>query len=272
MEELSKKDRQEQLKLQREAERVAEERKAKMKKFVIWFLVLGILGSLGYWGIKELFKPLPGTLYPDLGREHVNDISDITYNSNPPTSGTHFPAWAKKGVYDRVISDGYLIHSLEHGYIVISYDCGKTISNITNPTNPTNIANDKWGLVPFVYAEDQPSEEKDQMEDGKEIKPLTQMKIIPTNTKSWVTPDDQPGIEVELPEEFKSESCKSLVSDLSSASSNWDRIVIVPRVGMDHPIALTAWRRLETLDAFDKGKIQDFIKAFHNRGPEQTME
>lgn len=271
MEELSKKDRQEQLKLQQEQERLAEERKAKMKKFVIWFLVLGILAALGYWGMKELFKPLPGTLYPDLGREHVNDISDITYNSNPPTSGTHFPAWAKKGIYDRVISDGYLIHSLEHGYIVISYDCTKSISNKPMSTNKyqfpmTDVMAQEKGTT------DQPSEVGGQLEDGKEIKPLTQMKIIPTNTKSWVTPEDQPGIEIDLPDSFTSDSCKSLVADLKEASSKWDRIVIVPRVGMDHPIALTAWRRLETLDTLDKGKIQDFIKAFHNRGPEQTME
>jgi hypothetical protein len=267
MEELSKKDRQEQLKIEREKGRLAEERKAKIKKFSIWVLAFVILGSLGYWGMKELFKPLPGTLYPDLGREHVNDISDISYNSNPPTSGTHFPAWAKKGVYDRVISDGYLIHSLEHGYIVISYDCTKSISNKYQYPINTN-----FQFITDIYAEDAPVEEENQIEDGKEIKPLTQMKIIPTNTKSWITPDDQPGIEVELPSDFSSDSCKSLVKDLSGFTSEWARLVVVPRVGMDHPIALAAWRRLETLDSLDKGTIEDFIKAFHNRGPEQTME
>jgi hypothetical protein len=267
VEELSKKDRQEQMKLQREQERLSEERKARLKKFVIWALILGIFGILGYLGLKELFKPLPGTLYPDLGREHVNDISDITYNSNPPTSGTHFPAWAKKGVYDRVISDGYLIHSLEHGYIVISYDCEES--------SKFNVQSSKFQIqhwVRDVYAEDTQLKEENQMEDGKEIKPLTQMKIIPTNTKSWVTPDDQPGIEIELPEDFNSDSCKSLIKDLSQFTDKWARVIVVPRVGMDHPIALTAWRRLETLDSLDKRKIEEFIKNYHNRGPEQTME
>ena len=68
-------------------------------------------------------KPLPGEIVADMGRDHVTDIAGITYSSNPPTSGPHFPVWAKKGVYDRLMSDGYLIHSLEHGYVVISYDC-----------------------------------------------------------------------------------------------------------------------------------------------------
>jgi len=123
MEELSREERREHVKKQQELERRAHERKAAFRKFGFWILILGLVFGLGYWGYKGLTKPLPGQKFDDLGREHVNDISNITYNSNPPTSGTHFPVWAKKGVYDRMISDGYLVHSLEHGYIVINYNC-----------------------------------------------------------------------------------------------------------------------------------------------------
>jgi len=260
MDGLTKQERKEQIRLQIEKDRKDTERRAKMKKLGIRGGILLVLLVLGYFGLKELFKPLPGTLYPDLGRDHVNDISDKEYNSNPPTSGPHFPAWAKKGVYDRVISDGYLIHSLEHGYIVISYDCTEKFSSFHFPVSIVEAQGDK------------PVDEENQMEDGKEIKPLTKMTVIPTDKKSWITPDDEPGIEVELPQEFNSDSCKSLVKDLSQFTNEWARVVVVPRVGMDHPIILTAWRRLETLDSVDKGKITDFIKAFHNRGPEQTME
>ena len=56
----------------------------------------------------------------DLGRQHIDDISGVGYNSNPPTSGSHFPMWAQRGAYNLLLSDGYLVHSLEHGYIVLS--------------------------------------------------------------------------------------------------------------------------------------------------------
>jgi len=104
---------------------------ARLKKLSILAVVIAIFVYLVFSLYKSATKTLPGQEVPDLGAEHSSDISGITYNSNPPTSGKHFPIWAKKGIYDRVISDGYLLHSLEHGYIVISYNCSKKISNIS---------------------------------------------------------------------------------------------------------------------------------------------
>ena len=43
------------------------------------------------------------------------------YNSNPPTSGPHWPEGVRDGIYDRSQPDEGLIHSLEHGRIWISY-------------------------------------------------------------------------------------------------------------------------------------------------------
>src|SRR3989338_6969063 len=96
------------------------------KKIIIVVVSLAVAVFLG-WLIVASSKPLPGQKIADLGRDHVTDISDVTFNSNPPTSGTHFPIWAKRGVYDRVLSDGYLSHSLEHGYIILSYNCEKKV-------------------------------------------------------------------------------------------------------------------------------------------------
>jgi hypothetical protein len=43
------------------------------------------------------------------------------YNSNPPTSGPHWPAPAPWGVYTEPLADETLVHNLEHGGIWISY-------------------------------------------------------------------------------------------------------------------------------------------------------
>jgi hypothetical protein len=48
------------------------------------------------------------------------------YNSNPPTSGTHFPAWYPDGVYAPGTTDnlGMLVHALEHGRVELQYKPG----------------------------------------------------------------------------------------------------------------------------------------------------
>lgn len=48
----------------------------------------------------------------------------LSYNSNPPTSGPHYPEAAKEGFYDYELPDEQLVHNLEHGDIWISYKNG----------------------------------------------------------------------------------------------------------------------------------------------------
>jgi len=70
--------------------------------------------------------PCTGTLAtpPNEGAAHAVEPSAIAWNANPPTSGTHYPDWA---AWDRTYSDaiprGYWVHNLEHGGIVLLYNC-----------------------------------------------------------------------------------------------------------------------------------------------------
>jgi Protein of unknown function (DUF3105) len=54
---------------------------------------------------------------------HVPVCSPIDYATNPPTSGPHYPIWAVYRTYAAPVPRGYWVHSLEHGAIVISYNC-----------------------------------------------------------------------------------------------------------------------------------------------------
>jgi hypothetical protein len=50
------------------------------------------------------------------------------WNSDPPTSGYHYgqPMQpAKAGFYDTALPDENMVHSLEHGYIILWYQCGQ---------------------------------------------------------------------------------------------------------------------------------------------------
>src|SRR4051794_12919392 len=64
---------------------------------------------------------------PDQGAVHEQrEFTEADYNSNPPTSGAHFPTPADDGVYaSRATPElGRLVHSLEHGRIEIQYKRG----------------------------------------------------------------------------------------------------------------------------------------------------
>ena len=60
--------------------------------------------------------------YDIVGRNHMaQGTSGSGYNSNPPSSGPHWPAAVKNGVYADSLPDEQLIHNLEHGHIWIAY-------------------------------------------------------------------------------------------------------------------------------------------------------
>lgn len=101
------------------------ERQGRLVKTVIALLVIALLGGGGWWIWKEATKPLPGEEVADLGREHVSEGTQVEYNSNPPTSGPHYANWIRATVSDTPLPDGNLIHSLEHGYVIMSYNCSE---------------------------------------------------------------------------------------------------------------------------------------------------
>ena len=49
--------------------------------------------------------------------------TEIEYSSDPPVGGHHYEVWMDPGLYEEVVEDGYLVHNLEHGYVIIWYNC-----------------------------------------------------------------------------------------------------------------------------------------------------
>jgi hypothetical protein len=54
---------------------------------------------------------------------HISLCSSTSYDSNPPSSGHHYPTWAAFGEYDFALPRGFWVHNLEHGAIVVSHRC-----------------------------------------------------------------------------------------------------------------------------------------------------
>jgi hypothetical protein len=122
------------------------------------------------------------------------DESHEPYNSDPPTSGPHYDQTVEAGVYLEQIPDEYLVHNLEHGYVIIWYDC-------------------------TALSEDE---------------------------------------------------CAELVAGMLNVFEAFDgyKVIGVPRLGMQTPIALTSWGRLARLETWDEAFVIDFIETYQNQAPE----
>ena len=60
---------------------------------------------------------------PSAGAMHVDVCSELALADEPPTGGTHFGRWASFGQYDAPVPWGFLIHSMEHGAVILAYNC-----------------------------------------------------------------------------------------------------------------------------------------------------
>lgn len=203
-------------------------------------IIIGILG----WAFIESTKPLPGEVSIKEGRDHKPENEVIEYKKDPPTSGDHYAGWTTKGFYEEPREDGYLIHSLEHGYIVIWYNCEKPVTGwikealADDATSSSSV--DKLGRTP--------------MSSGGEGSPSTKLS--------------------DMPKQFSDGSCNDLKNNLKQVyqDKGASKIVIVPRIGMPNPVVLTAWGRIEKLEKVDKDKISKFVDTYKNKGPEFTVE
>jgi hypothetical protein len=61
--------------------------------------------------------------HPDEGAVHISCMDATDYLTSPPSSGNHYTCWAAYQTYAAPIPWGNLVHSLEHGAIVIVYNC-----------------------------------------------------------------------------------------------------------------------------------------------------
>jgi hypothetical protein len=103
-------------------------RQARRQRLMIaGWVALGLVfvGVLVYLVWKEVNPaPLPGREIPIQGAEHVPvGVPHEPYNSEPPTSGPHYDVPAEAGFYDIAPPDEQLVHNMEHGHVIIWYNC-----------------------------------------------------------------------------------------------------------------------------------------------------
>lgn len=207
-----------------------------------WKIGIGIVGVAGMiWVFRMIMTPAPGTRMEDQGREHVAIAQSeaFAYNSNPPTSGPHNENWVRAGIYDTPQHDALLIHSLEHGYVIISYNC-------------TVHFNAFFG-IPKAFAHESESTGSSE--------------VIPEATGSAVTDSNE-----------CKELVKNL-EELANKKKLWKLIVVPrPQLDTTIALTAWAYidkfdpLRQPADGGFDAKRIEAFIDYHRDQGPEKTME
>lgn len=193
---------------------------------------LAVLG----WLVFESSKPLPGEKVEsdcndyfdfskleglkgteDKCRVHVPAGSVVNYKTNPPVFGPHFEDWIRAGVQDSGKDDRNLVHSLEHGYVIMSYRCftGAVSSEASGSAEATSSGK--------IDTQDECNKRKSEFEE-----------IFNKKGKR--------------------------------------KLIVVPRANLDTNYALTAWGYLDKFNEFDESRVNKFIDAHLDNGPERTME
>ena len=87
--------------------------------------VIGLLpgGSAGEAGSSNQYVGGIGEQHPIMpSRQHLPEGQSVVYSTSPPTSGDHWDWWARCGFYGDGLPDERIVHNLEHGNIVVSYN------------------------------------------------------------------------------------------------------------------------------------------------------
>ncbi len=88
------------------------------------------------------------------GADHVPEGTNIAYRSYPPASGPHYGRTASYGVHTEEVPEGYWVHDLEHGAIVVLYNCPDGCPDLVDQLRElyNTAPNGKYGKVKMVVA------------------------------------------------------------------------------------------------------------------------
>ena len=113
---------------ERKRRAAAAQRQAKIRRYAVIVAAVLLLMALAAWAFTT---SLFGLTTPSIGRavavekaDHVPDGTQITYGTRPPSSGAHFASWYPSyGLVEQEVPAGNCVHNLEHGAIVLLYNC-----------------------------------------------------------------------------------------------------------------------------------------------------
>jgi hypothetical protein len=115
-------------------QRQEKRKKAQLRsRLIMWAGLGGVLLLLGFLVWNSAFRtPIGEQIVATGDGVHLSPGQPLPqYSTNPPTSGPHYNATLGSGFYDEddpwtepfQNAPGYIVHSMEHGYVVMWYNC-----------------------------------------------------------------------------------------------------------------------------------------------------
>ena len=126
---LTRKERRQQRREEMRRQQAGAARRARTNLYLtiaIVAVLIVVAGALAWGPITSSLgrQAAQGRQFPDQGQQHIAlGQPHAPYNSNPPTSGPHLPEPATWGIHEQPLPDEQLVHNLEHGGVVITYNC-----------------------------------------------------------------------------------------------------------------------------------------------------
>ena len=125
---LTRKERKALKRAQKQEDKDVRQQHKQTKKWALWGII-GIAVIGGVWGLILLVSQQePVELGTDFSRavayegaNHIQESENARHQSNPPTSGQHWPFPLRSKIYDTEKPDEAVIHSMEHGRVWVSY-------------------------------------------------------------------------------------------------------------------------------------------------------
>ncbi len=138
---------------------------ASMALFAVGVLALVAIFGYAMWDSVFKEKPADGAAavtglegiqtFTSEGNGHVADGTKITYKNDPPTSGDHYQTWVLPGFYTAPQANELLVHSLEHGYVIIYYNKAKlSDADMGHIRSLTNAYKGQWDGVVAIPRDD----------------------------------------------------------------------------------------------------------------------
>ncbi len=123
----------------RDQRRQRKQQQEQKSRIISGLLIAAVLSLIGYLVWNGLSNPPLGDAIPVTGEGvHVPNGNPLPqYATDPPTSGGHYETALPAGFYDTTSPEattlpnpqGFIVHSLEHGYVVFWYNCALLASD-----------------------------------------------------------------------------------------------------------------------------------------------
>ena len=136
-------------------------RASRLRRIVYLGIPLAIIVAVLAYAIGSSLK---ATVDERVGQEmpleaasHVPEGTSLQYKNSPPSSGTHYAATRPWRLYEEPVNPGNWIHNLEHGGIVILYNCPEECPDLVdqlrkayNDFPPSSFGNIKLLITPYT--------------------------------------------------------------------------------------------------------------------------